>query len=123
MIIWILGLQSNLQLKVKNVRSNPTWAVIYSLCMGLKTSRFLLERDIMENSNQYDEYLASHVKHYMVTEFLGRGKYEKTAFNSLHDARGYQSQVKVKRPNARIAVYGISFPPHSHSKDGINIII
>ena len=123
MIIWILGLQSNLQLKVKNVRSNPTQAVIYSLCMGLKTSRFLLERDIMENSNQYDEYLASHVKHYMVTEFLGRGKYEKTAFNSLQDARGYQSQVKVKRPNARIAVYGISFPPHSHSKDGINIII
>ena len=91
--------------------------------MGLKTSRFLLERDIMENSNQYDEYLASHVKHNMVTEFLGRGKYEKTAFNSLQDARGYQSQVKVKRPNARIAVYGISFPPHSHSKDGINIII
>tara|TARA_E500000305_G_C4004181_1_gene228966 strand:+ start:952 stop:1221 length:270 start_codon:yes stop_codon:yes gene_type:complete len=89
--------------------------------MGLKTSRFLLEREIMENSNQYDEYLVSYVKHYMVTEFLGRGKYEKTAFDSIEDARGYQNQVKANRPNAKVAVYGISFPPHS--SQGINIII
>ncbi len=75
----------------------------------------------MENSNQYDEYLVSFIKHYVVTEFLGRGKYEKTAFDSIEDARGYQNQVKAKRPNAKIAVYGISFPPHS--PQGINIII
>ena len=40
----------------------------------------------VNNSNEYDSYLVNHCKSYMVTEFLGRGQYEKTPFKSLEDA-------------------------------------
>ena len=29
----------------------------------------------------YEEYLRDHIQEYVVTEFLGRGKYKKTHFN------------------------------------------
>ena len=40
----------------------------------------------INNTNEYDSYLVDHVKSYMVTEFLGRGQYQKTPFKSLEDA-------------------------------------
>tara|TARA_R100001377_G_scaffold44454_1_gene25358 strand:- start:376 stop:615 length:240 start_codon:yes stop_codon:yes gene_type:complete len=65
------------------------------------------------NSTEYDSYLVSHVKSYMVTEFLGRGQYERTPFNTLEDARAYEYNVQAHKPNARIIVYGLSKPPHA----------
>ena len=35
--------------------------------------------DNISNSTEYDSYLVDHVQSYMVTEFQGRGKYEKTS--------------------------------------------
>jgi hypothetical protein len=68
----------------------------------------------INNSNDYDDYLKSHVESYMVTEFLGRGQYNKVAFTSLEDAKRHQDQIKSNKPNARIIVYGLSKPPHTN---------
>jgi hypothetical protein len=65
------------------------------------------------NSTQYDEYLRSHVKHYIVTIFKGRGKYGKVAFDSLADAIEYRNSLKSANPLCRCIVYGISQPPHT----------
>jgi hypothetical protein len=67
----------------------------------------------INNSNEYDNYLISYVNSYMVTEFLGRGQYQKKYYDTLAEAISYQSLIKSKKPNARILIYGISNPPHS----------
>ena len=63
------------------------------------------------NSNEYDNYLRTHVKHYIVTTFKGRGKYEKVAFDILEDAIQYRDLIKSKNETA--LVYGLSQPPHT----------
>ena len=65
------------------------------------------------NSDDYDNYLRSHVKHYVVTIFKGRGKYGKVAFDSLADAVEYRNNLKSANPLCRCIVYGISQPPHT----------
>jgi hypothetical protein len=67
----------------------------------------------VNNSNEYDSYLVDHVKSYMVTEFLGRGQYQKTPFKSLEDASSYKSKRLADKPLARVIVYGLSKPPHT----------
>ena len=67
----------------------------------------------INNSTQYDEYLQSHVKYFIVTIFKGQGKYGKVAFDSLNDAVTYRDNLKSANPTARAIVYGISQPPHT----------
>ena len=67
----------------------------------------------VNNSNEYDSFLVDHVKSYMVTEFLGRGQYQKTPFKSLEDATSYKSKRLADKPLARVIVYGLSKPPHA----------
>jgi hypothetical protein len=75
----------------------------------------------INNSNEYDNYLKTHIKHYIVTIFKGRGKYGKVAFENLNDAVDYRNNVKSANPLARCIVYGISKPPHS--KEIVSIAI
>jgi len=67
----------------------------------------------INNSTEYDNYLISHVKSYMVTQSLGRGQYDKKPFSTLAEAISYQSLVKSQKPTARILIYGLSMPPHA----------
>ena len=67
----------------------------------------------INNSNEYDNYLKTHIKHYIVTIFKGRGKYGKVAFENLNDAVDYRNNLKSGNPNAKCVVYGISQPPHT----------
>ena len=45
-----------------------------------------------EMAEVYEQYLRDHIQEYVVTEFLGRGKYKKTHFN-LNE--GYKAQQFV----------------------------
>ena len=67
----------------------------------------------INNSEEYDNYIRSHVKHYIVSIFKGRGKYAKVAFEDMCDAIDYRNNLKSTNPLARCLVYGISKPPHS----------
>tara|TARA_R110001599_G_scaffold342708_2_gene564767 strand:+ start:301 stop:561 length:261 start_codon:yes stop_codon:yes gene_type:complete len=77
--------------------------------------------DNISNSTEYDSYLVDHVQSYMVTEFQGRGKYEKTSFITLEEAKRYIDIIKQLRPLARIMVYGLSNPPHTSQTVSIAI--
>lgn len=63
------------------------------------------------NSDEYDNYLRSHVKYYIVTIFKGRGRYTKYSFDTLQQAIQYRDLLKSI--NARAIIYGLSQPPHS----------
>tara|TARA_R110000824_G_scaffold271962_1_gene460488 strand:- start:62 stop:310 length:249 start_codon:yes stop_codon:yes gene_type:complete len=65
----------------------------------------------IKNSIDYDNYLRTHVKYFIVTTFKGRGKYEKVAFDILEDAIKYRDLIKSKNETA--LVYGLSQPPHT----------
>lgn len=67
----------------------------------------------INNSNEYDAYLVRHSVGYMVTQFLGRGQYNKTKFSSIDEANQYVVDIKKDNPNARVMVYGLSMPPHA----------
>jgi hypothetical protein len=67
----------------------------------------------INNSNEYDAYLVRHSVGYMVTQFLGRGQYNKTEFDTIDQANQFVSKVKESNPNARVMVYGLSMPPHA----------
>ena len=64
----------------------------------------------MDTWQGYEEEMFKHVTGYMVTEFLGRGKYEKVAFESLQEARNYEFNVKANRPTARVLIYAVCKP-------------
>ena len=68
----------------------------------------------IKNSEEYDNYLISYVQSYTVTKFVGRGKYEKTHFLSIEEAKRYERILKEIEPDARIMLYGICKPPHTN---------
>ena len=67
----------------------------------------------IENSQDYDNYLKKYIHKYVVTKFLGRGQYEKTWFFTLEEAQKFHRIMKEIDANARVAIYGISKPPHT----------
>jgi hypothetical protein len=67
----------------------------------------------IKNSIDYDNYLRTHVKYYIVTTFKGRGKYSKVSFDILEDAVKYRNLVKSQNSNSKTLVYGLSQPPHT----------
>jgi hypothetical protein len=75
----------------------------------------------LTNSTEYDNYLRSYVKHYIVTIFKGRGKYAKVAFENISDAVDYRNNLKSANPLARCIVYGISQPPHTNQSVSVEM--
>ena len=67
----------------------------------------------INNSQEYDQYVLSHVKSYMVTELVDRAKYKKTPFDSIEKAKEFYYKLKSKNPIARIGVYAVCYPPHT----------
>ena len=65
----------------------------------------------MSGVEQYEDYLRSHIIKYSVTEFLGRGKYNKTYFNLNEGYQAQQYADKLREQGARVMLYGVSQPP------------
>ena len=59
---------------------------------------------------QYNQYLIDNITHYLVTEFLGRGQYKKTEFDTLNNAKEFYLSLKSDNPCTKTVVYGISEP-------------
>tara|TARA_R100001079_G_C4376449_1_gene121195 strand:- start:160 stop:387 length:228 start_codon:yes stop_codon:yes gene_type:complete len=65
----------------------------------------------MSSVEQYEDYLRSHIIKYSVTEFLGRGKYDKTYFELNDGFKAQQYANKLRKQGARVMLYGVSLPP------------
>ena len=59
---------------------------------------------------EYNQYLKDNITHYLVTTFLGRGKYEKIRFDVFEQAKSYYLDLKKNNPSTKTVVYGISQP-------------
>ena len=59
---------------------------------------------------EYNQYLKDNITHYLVTTFLGRGKYEKIRFDVFEQAKSYYLKLKEDNPCTQTVVYGISQP-------------
>lgn len=75
----------------------------------------------VNNSVEYDQYLLENAHSYMVTQFLGRGKYDKRYFKNLTSAKKYYFKIKKINQLSKLVVYAISKPPHS--SNDINIAV
>ena len=75
----------------------------------------------INNSVEYDEYLIENAHSYMVTQFLGRGKYNKRYFKTLVSAKKHYLKLKSINQLSKLIVYAISKPPHS--SNDINIAV
>ena len=75
----------------------------------------------INNSVEYDEYLLENAHSYMVTQFLGRGKYDKKYFKKIESAKKYYFKIKSNNQLSKLIVYAISKPPHS--SNDINIAV
>tara|TARA_A100001201_G_C4057353_1_gene191596 strand:- start:752 stop:1018 length:267 start_codon:yes stop_codon:yes gene_type:complete len=64
-------------------------------------------------SQDYEDYLKAHIKAYCVSEFLGRGKYNKMYFKDLSTAQNVVQSLKKRDPLNQSIIYGISRPPHT----------
>ena len=64
-----------------------------------------------EMAEVYEEYLRDHIQEYVVTEFLGRGKYKKTNFNLNEGFKAQQFADKLKKQGGKVMLYGVSLPP------------
>ena len=64
-----------------------------------------------EMAEIYEEYLRDHIQEYVVTEFLGRGKYKKTHFNLNEGYKVQQFVDQLKEQGGIAMLYGISLPP------------
>mgnify|MGYP001223408614 CR=1 FL=1 len=64
-----------------------------------------------EMAEVYEEYLRDHIQEYVVTEFLGRGKYKKTRFNLNEGFQAQQFRDDIRRQGGKAIVYGVSLPP------------
>ena len=51
----------------------------------------------INNSQEYDQYVLSHVKSYMVTELVDRAKYKKTHFDSIEKAKEYSYESVAEK--------------------------
>jgi len=65
------------------------------------------------NSTEYDNYLREHITSYCVTEFKGRGAYDKTHFLTIEEANRYIKIINEIHPNSQVLLYGLSKPPHT----------
>ena len=65
-----------------------------------------------EMAEVYEEYLRDHIQEYVVTEFLGRGKY-KRLHKSKNCTESYKKYMDLlsKNPNQRLLRYAICQPP------------
>ena len=70
---------------------------------------------------EYEDYLKAHIKAYCVSEFLGRGGYNKTYFKDLLTAQKLVKSLKKRDPLTQVGIYGISTPPHTVLK--VNILM
>jgi len=77
----------------------------------------------INNSVEYDQYLLENAHSYMVTQFLGRGKYDKRYFKELESAKEYYNNIKCKDQLSKLIVYAISKPPHSANDINIAVTI
>lgn len=75
----------------------------------------------INNSVEYDQYLLENAHSFMVTQFLGRGKYDKRYFKSITSAKKYYFKLKAINQLSKLVVYAISKPPHS--SNDINIAV
>ena len=64
-----------------------------------------------EMAEVYEEYLRDHIQEYVVTEFLGRGKYKKTYFNLNEGYKAQQFADGIRQQGGRCMLYGVSLPP------------
>ena len=59
---------------------------------------------------QYNQYLIDNITHYLVTEFVGRGQYKKTKFDTFDNAKDFYQSLKLDNPITKTVIYGISEP-------------
>ena len=65
----------------------------------------------LQERELYEQYLRDHIREYAVTEFLGRGKYNKTYFNLNEGFKAQQFADKLKKQGGKVMLYGVSLPP------------
>ena len=65
------------------------------------------------SKEEYDNYIKSYITKYCVSTRVGIGKYDKTFFKNLDDAKSFLDELKKKDENTSSLIYGISNPPHT----------
>ena len=68
----------------------------------------------------YENELLQNINHYTVTEFLGRGQYNKIDCTDLDHAQNIKKQILDKNKIARVAIYAVCKP---EARPLVNIIV